>query len=123
MNFIIYITNNIIKTLNDKNISSSASTLQGEKNARLDFYIASTPSFYACLVAFPVPFLDELKVDNVLFHSRIRHKCSKKDIMRSYSRDLSGGIENVPVLIEKSVPKEAFSDFQVMNVFTRRLTV
>jgi len=42
----------------------------------------------------------------------------KKDIMRSYSRDLSGGIENVPVLIENSVPKEAFSSFQVINVFT-----
>ncbi|XP_077060097.1 histone-lysine N-methyltransferase SETMAR [Siphateles boraxobius] len=36
----------------------------------------------------------------------------KKDRMRLYSRDLSGGIENVPVLIENSVPKEAFSGFQ-----------
>uniref|UniRef100_A0A673FQL5 SET domain and mariner transposase fusion gene n=1 Tax=Sinocyclocheilus rhinocerous TaxID=307959 RepID=A0A673FQL5_9TELE len=32
--------------------------------------------------------------------------------MRSYSRDLSGGLENVPVLIENSVPKEAYSSFQ-----------
>ncbi|XP_043108580.1 histone-lysine N-methyltransferase SETMAR [Puntigrus tetrazona] len=32
--------------------------------------------------------------------------------MRSYGRDLSGGLENVPVLIESSVPKEAFSNFQ-----------
>ncbi|XP_056104576.1 histone-lysine N-methyltransferase SETMAR [Rhinichthys klamathensis goyatoka] len=36
----------------------------------------------------------------------------KKHTMRSYSRDLSCGIENVPVLIENSVPKEAFSSFQ-----------
>ncbi|XP_058647618.1 histone-lysine N-methyltransferase SETMAR [Onychostoma macrolepis] len=32
--------------------------------------------------------------------------------MRSYSRDLSGGLENVPILIENSVPKEAFPNFQ-----------
>uniref|UniRef100_UPI003F726BF6 histone-lysine N-methyltransferase SETMAR n=1 Tax=Danio rerio TaxID=7955 RepID=UPI003F726BF6 len=32
--------------------------------------------------------------------------------MRSYSQDLSGGLENVPVLIENSVPKEALSNFQ-----------
>ncbi|XP_065097038.1 histone-lysine N-methyltransferase SETMAR [Paramisgurnus dabryanus] len=32
--------------------------------------------------------------------------------MRSYSQDLSKGLENVPVMIEKSVPQEAFANFQ-----------
>uniref|UniRef100_A0A8C1Z8C6 SET domain and mariner transposase fusion gene n=1 Tax=Cyprinus carpio TaxID=7962 RepID=A0A8C1Z8C6_CYPCA len=37
---------------------------------------------------------------------------NKEDMIRTYSQDLSGGLENVPVLIENSVPKEAFSNFQ-----------
>ncbi|XP_051532629.1 histone-lysine N-methyltransferase SETMAR-like isoform X1 [Myxocyprinus asiaticus] len=32
--------------------------------------------------------------------------------MQTYSQDLSNGLENVPVLIESSVPKEAFTNFQ-----------
>ncbi|RXN34350.1 inositol 1,4,5-trisphosphate receptor type 1 isoform X5 [Labeo rohita] len=41
-----------------------------------------------------------------------RKEMYKEDVLRSYSRDLSGGLENVPVLIENAIPKEAFSSFQ-----------
>lgn len=37
--------------------------------------------------------------------------------MRSYSQDLSKGLENVPVLIEDSVSQDAFANFQVSSLY------